>query len=116
MEGLQARFNSFKKSKKVKVGQKTKVLKWPHPESFKATPKTLSEAGFYYNPSIDDPDNATCYVCAKELGSWEEDDDPMTIHWEKCGQTCCWASACCGSAFDVDRSGRYDPSLLNVMY
>ncbi|PPQ90049.1 hypothetical protein CVT25_006289 [Psilocybe cyanescens] len=110
MDALQARVNSFKKSKRVKNPSKpssTTSLKWPHPPHFRANPESLAEAGFYYDPSYDDPDNVTCFVCEKELGGWEEDDDPFIIHWTKCGQTCCWASARCGLMSDLDRKGRF---------
>lgn len=110
MEVLEARVNSFKKSKRVKNPSKpssTTTLKWPHPKEFKANPASLAEAGFYYDPSYDDPDNVTCYVCEKELGGWEEDDDPYLIHWTKCGQTCCWANVRCGLMSDLDSNGRF---------
>ncbi|PPQ65169.1 hypothetical protein CVT24_011032 [Panaeolus cyanescens] len=110
MEGLKARLESFKKSKKVKIGQKTKALKWPHPKTFNVTPETLAEAGFYYDPSPQDPDNTTCYVCSKELGAWEETDDPFDIHWMRCGATCCWANVRCGNKFDFDKSGGFVPA------
>ncbi|KAF8159399.1 hypothetical protein B0H34DRAFT_782167 [Crassisporium funariophilum] len=110
MEGYQARLDSFKKTKRIKNPTKsssTTTLKWPHPYDFRANPETLAEAGFYYDPSYDDPDNVTCYVCEKALGGWEEDDDPILIHWTKCGQTCCWANVRCGLKFDMDQEGRF---------
>jgi len=108
MDGLQARLQSFKKSKRVKNPKKssTTTLKWPHPLDFIANPTTLAEAGFYFDPSYDDPDNVTCFNCDKQLAGWEEDDDPYLIHWNKCAQTCCWAVVQCGLRADMDRSGR----------
>jgi len=109
MDVLQARISSFKKSKRVKNPAKpssSTTLKWPHPPDFRANPETLAEAGFYYDPSYDDPDNVTCYMCDKELGGWEEDDDPFVIHYSKCSQTCCWASARCGILMDMDEHGK----------
>ncbi len=82
-----------------------KTLKWPHSSKFKADPESLAEAGFFYDPSYDDPDNVTCFRCGKQLGGWEEEDDPYLIHWEKCGQTCCWAVVQCGLTVDMDKSG-----------
>lgn len=117
METFQTRLSSFKKSKRVKNPTKsssTTTLKWPHPPEFRANPETLADAGFYYDPSYEDPDNVTCYMCEKELGGWEEDDDPFLIHWEKCGQNCCWASARCGLVFDVDRTGRFVKSAKST--
>jgi hypothetical protein len=108
MDGLQARLQSFKKSKRVKNPTKssTTTLKWPHPQDFTANPATLAEAGFYYDPSYDDPDNVTCFNCEKQLAGWEEEDDPYVIHWNKCAQTCCWAVVQCGLRADTDPSGR----------
>ncbi|KAJ2915927.1 hypothetical protein MD484_g4463, partial [Candolleomyces efflorescens] len=110
MECLQSRLDSFSKTKRVKNPSKPSsniTLKWPHPESFKATPDTLAEAGFYYDPSADDPDNVTCFMCEKELGGWEEDDDPFDIHYDKCSQKCGWANTRCGLRRDMDRQGRF---------
>ncbi|KAF8202433.1 hypothetical protein BJ912DRAFT_442968 [Pholiota molesta] len=109
MESVAARLNSFKKSKRVKNLDKpssTSTLKWPHPSDFKANPDTLAEAGFYYDPAYGDADNVTCYVCEKQLGGWEVDDDPFLLHWKKCGHNCCWASVRCGLVSEVDASGR----------
>ncbi|KAF4610571.1 hypothetical protein D9613_007097 [Agrocybe pediades] len=110
MEALDARINSFKKSKRVKNPAKpssSTSVKWPHPLTFRANPETLADAGFYYDPSYDDPDNVTCFVCDKELAGWEEEDDPFLIHYSKCSQNCCWASAYCGIASDTDRRRRF---------
>ncbi|KAF9525939.1 hypothetical protein CPB83DRAFT_795521 [Crepidotus variabilis] len=110
MEGLQARVDSFKKSKRVKnpnKGSATISLKWPHPSNFSARPETLADAGFYYSPSAEDPDNVTCFVCTKELSGWDDDDDPFDLHYLKCAETCCWANIQCGLKTDVDKSGRF---------
>jgi len=109
MEAVQARIDSFRKAKRVKNPTKTSAttsLKWPHSDDFTANPESLAEAGFYYDPSYDDPDNVTCFTCDKQLGGWEEDDDPFKIHWEKCAQSCCWATLRCGLMLDTDKLGR----------
>jgi hypothetical protein len=110
MEVLQNRVDSFSKPRRVKhsssKSSSTISLKWPHTPRFKATPDTLAEAGFYFNPSYDDRDNVTCYMCDKELSDWAEDDDPFDIHWIKCGNECCWANVRCGLRGDIDRNGR----------
>ncbi|KNZ75189.1 Protein bir1 [Termitomyces sp. J132] len=88
MECLQNRIDSFAKPKRVKNPAKSSSfvsVKWshpPHPE-FIATPETLAEAGFYFNPSFDDRDNVACFVCDKQLAYWEAEDDPFDIHWAK---------------------------------
>ncbi|KAF9006202.1 hypothetical protein BDQ17DRAFT_337558 [Cyathus striatus] len=77
------------------------------PKIVQATPDTLAEAGFYYNPSYDGRDNATCYMCGKDIEDWESDDDPFDIHWDKCGWTCGWAAARCALREDMDQFGRF---------
>ena len=37
----------------------------------------MAAAGFYHCPINEALDNVRCYVCGKELNSWEIDDDPM---------------------------------------
>jgi hypothetical protein len=100
MEVLQNRLNSFVKQKRGKG------LKWPHPKTWKATPNNLAEAGFYFDPSTDDPDNVTCFMCDKQVTEWAEDDDPFDIHFDKCANVCPWASLRCGLRRDADVHGR----------
>ncbi|OSX63298.1 hypothetical protein POSPLADRAFT_1045669 [Postia placenta MAD-698-R-SB12] len=111
MQTLQARLDSFKKSKRTKqsLSRSTSAnsLKWPHPSSYRATPQTLADAGFYYDPSLEDRDNVICFMCEKELSDWDADDDPFEIHWDKCRSTCPWAAARCGLALDVDERGNF---------
>ncbi|KAJ7777411.1 inhibitor of apoptosis repeat-containing protein [Mycena metata] len=101
MEVLQNRLNSFLKQKRGKS------LKWPHPKTWKATPDTLAEAGFYFDPSTDDPDNVTCFMCDKQVTEWAEEDDPFDIHWQKCANVCAWANLRCGLRRDADSHGRF---------
>ncbi|KAI0317322.1 inhibitor of apoptosis repeat-containing protein, partial [Amylostereum chailletii] len=109
MEAFQARLETFFKAKRVKngTGKRTISVKWPHPDTITATPSALAEAGFYYDPSWDDQDNVSCFMCDKELAGWEEDDDPFQIHWEKCRDSCAWAIVRCGLDGDVDRKGKF---------
>jgi len=110
MECYQARLDSFSKPKRVKNPSLTtsSSIKWPHTSSssFTATPNTLAEAGFYFDPTWDDRDNVVCFMCNKELSDWAEDDDPFGIHWEKCRATCVWAQVRCGLMEDIDDDGR----------
>ena len=121
MEGLQDRINSFRKPKRVKNPNKpssTITLKWPHPPTFLANPDTLAEAGFYYDPSPDDPDSVTCFMCDKELSGWEAEDDPFDIHYDKCASKCSWAFVRCGLRRDMDKDGKCDTlfSYLSPFY
>ncbi|KAG6879930.1 hypothetical protein C0992_009285 [Termitomyces sp. T32_za158] len=112
MECLQSRIDSFTKPKRVKNPNKQSSfvsVKWLHPPHprFIATPETLAEAGFYFNPSFEDRDNVACFVCDKQLSDWEADDDPFDIHWTKCGDKCCWAIVRCGLRSDINRHGGF---------
>jgi len=110
MESLEARVNSFLKSKRIKKNSKSNsasaTVKWPHPASFNANPDTLAEAGFYWAPSWEDRDTVTCFLCFKELSDWNEEDDPFQVHWEKCGSSCAWAMVRCGLSQDTTDDGR----------
>ncbi|KAG1906128.1 uncharacterized protein F5891DRAFT_942184 [Suillus fuscotomentosus] len=111
MESLQARIDSFLKSKRVKRSSKpnstSATVKWPHPSSFNANPHTLAEAGFYWVPSWEDRDSVACFLCHKELSDWDEDDNPFLIHWQKCGNTCAWAIVRCGLSEDIAEDGSF---------
>ncbi|KAI0646375.1 hypothetical protein C8Q79DRAFT_909095 [Trametes meyenii] len=101
MEYLKARLETFQvpKQKRTKASSSKQATasspKWPHPPTWKATPDSLAEAGFYFTPSSRDPDNVTCYMCGKHLCNWEPEDDPFEIHYEKCGDVCAWAIVRC---------------------
>jgi hypothetical protein len=116
MEAFQARLDTFSQPIRLKsrAAKSTSPLPltWPHPPQFKATPKSLAEAGFYFNPSKDDRDAVICYMCGKELSDWAEDDDPYEIHWSKCKKVCAWAIVRCGLRGDVDDQGKYVLFLL----
>ena len=108
MDAFESRLESFTKARRVKqsTAKRTVSLKWPHPTHFIATPDTLTEAGFFFNPSLDARDNVECFFCGKCLDGWEEDDDPFVLHWDKCRETCAWAVVRCGLSNDVDRKGK----------
>lgn len=105
MDDIKTRIASF--NPKRAKGAKNAPLKWPHPPSFKATPQTLAEAGFYFDPSDEDPDSVTCFMCEKQLGEWDSEDDPYELHYTKCRNTCAWALLRCGLTEDIDSEGRY---------
>ncbi|KAI0685457.1 hypothetical protein BC835DRAFT_1383935 [Cytidiella melzeri] len=113
MDCYEARLESFKKTKRVKTKGGTVVLKWPHPNTYLATPEQLAEAGFYFNPTPEARDSVRCFMCKKELDMWDEDDDPISLHFARCRDICAWAVARCGNMEDLDESGGFtfkDPS------
>ncbi|KAF8945569.1 hypothetical protein BGZ47_002408 [Haplosporangium gracile] len=63
---------------------------WPHPDTFRATPSSLAEAGFYWKPFSTSPDNVVCFLCGKSLDDWTKDDDPFEEHLSH-SRNCCWA-------------------------
>ncbi|EJF63753.1 hypothetical protein DICSQDRAFT_167803 [Dichomitus squalens LYAD-421 SS1] len=111
MEYFQNRVDSFgpPRSKRTKASS-SKQPTWPHPASFKATPETLAEAGFYFHPDSDFPDNVACFMCKKNLDGWEPDDDPFTIHYSKCRDSCAWAVVRCQRALDDEGFDFSDPT------
>ncbi|KAJ9610725.1 hypothetical protein H2200_005502 [Cladophialophora chaetospira] len=66
---------------------KRSKLGWPHKTP---TPEDLARAGFYYKPSKASNDNTICYLCERQLGGWEPDDDPAEEHL-KHSPECGWA-------------------------
>ncbi|KIJ61500.1 hypothetical protein HYDPIDRAFT_71293, partial [Hydnomerulius pinastri MD-312] len=112
MQALQARVDSFNKTKRIKRYPKKQSspaasVKWPHPPDYKANANTLAEAGFFFSPSWDDRDSVACFLCGKELSDWDADDDPFEIHYTKCRNTCAWAMVRCGLAEDLDEVGSF---------
>ncbi|KAH8110315.1 hypothetical protein DFH11DRAFT_799887 [Phellopilus nigrolimitatus] len=105
METFDGRLHSFDKPKS-KSSSKSATRAWPHPESFVPNPKSLAEAGFFHKPAKDDADNVQCFICKKELGGWDEEDNPFEIHVRKCPK-CPWAVARCSLEFDVDSDGNF---------
>ena len=106
MEVFKTRLESFTRPKRGKGVRTQSGQKWPHPEYFLATPETLAEAGFYFDPSSEDKDNVTCYMCGKELSEWDERDDPFEIHYKKCGKKCAWANVRCGLGAEMNADGQ----------
>lgn len=109
MEAFQARLDSYAGAKPKRSKH---TLKWPHSPSYKATPLKLADAGFFYNPTNDDDDNVTCFMCSKSLAEWDKEDDPFDIHWTKCGEFCPWAVVRCSLSLDMDENRKYAFSRL----
>ncbi|KAH9896940.1 hypothetical protein C8Q73DRAFT_757492 [Cubamyces lactineus] len=110
MEYFRARLDSFtpskpKRAKASSSKQTSAAYRWPHPPTWKATPNSLAEAGFYFTPGPEEPDNVTCFMCKKNLCNWEPEDDPFEVHYEKCGDKCAWAVVRCQKPQD---NGSYD--------
>jgi hypothetical protein len=103
LASYQARYDSFVKRKRTKGA---KAIEWKHPSTYLATPHTLAEAGFVFNPSAADPDNVRCFSCDKELADWDAEDDPYEIHYRKCAADCAWATVRCGIESEQDEHGR----------
>jgi hypothetical protein len=84
MHIVQNRIQTFSRS--IKVSTKLKV-RWPHAHP---GPEDLALAGFYYFPYEGADDNVCCYLCGKNMGGWEEDDDPLKEHLRG-NDACAWA-------------------------
>lgn len=53
---------------------------WPHLTSKTATPPKLAQAGFFHNPTAENPDRCTCFLCGTSLVSWDVTDIPLEEH------------------------------------
>ncbi|RUS89443.1 hypothetical protein EGW08_002816 [Elysia chlorotica] len=53
---------------------------WPNEVDDNCTPEKLAQAGFYFLPCEESPDNVCCIFCGKELDGWAPDDDPLEEH------------------------------------
>lgn len=50
----------------------------------------LARAGLFFNPTPQNPDNASCFLCHKGLDGWEANDDPLIEHLKHAPE-CGWA-------------------------
>ncbi|KAL9931523.1 hypothetical protein V8E36_009520, partial [Tilletia maclaganii] len=55
---------------------------WSHDakRGWSCTSAKLAAAGFHYDPSAEESDNAICAYCKKALAGWEKTDDPIYEH------------------------------------
>ncbi|QPC78577.1 hypothetical protein HYE68_009329 [Fusarium pseudograminearum] len=87
----ESRLASFQKNSKKRgsaaSGRGTKALNWPHKS---ITPDSLARAGLFFNPTLENPDNAQCFLCHKGLDGWEANDDPLVEHLTHAPE-CGWA-------------------------
>ncbi|GAK68338.1 uncharacterized protein PAN0_070c6583 [Moesziomyces antarcticus] len=69
-------------SEMVQARKETFGSRWPYDgkKGWKPTSKKLAEAGFLFNPTEEEPDNAKCIYCDRSLGGWEKSDDPVHEH------------------------------------
>ncbi|KAM0344268.1 hypothetical protein ACHAPU_007794 [Fusarium lateritium] len=87
----ESRLASFQKSSKKRSstasGRGAKALGWPHKS---ITPASLARAGLFFNPTLPNPDNVSCFLCHKGLDGWEANDDPLVEHLKHAPE-CGWA-------------------------
>jgi Inhibitor of Apoptosis domain len=62
-------------------------VKWSHDTP---SPSDLAAAGFYFDPTPDNPDNVTCFHCQSSLDGWEPQDDAAVEHLLHSAD-CAWA-------------------------
>ncbi|ETS64606.1 chromosome segregation protein [Moesziomyces aphidis] len=69
-------------SEMIQARKETFGSRWPYDgkKGWKPTSKKLAEAGFLFNPTEEEPDNAKCIYCDRSLGGWEKSDDPVHEH------------------------------------
>jgi hypothetical protein len=98
------------KRKSTAKSKATKVSAWPlqYPN-----PDDLARAGFFFDATPEYPDNVTCFLCAKRIGGWEENDNPFEEHL-RLSPRCGWAIV---SAIEINL-GDYsmdDPTDVSMM-
>jgi len=89
------------------TGRAPKSMKWPHswlspekvrnhssPHNILLTRRQLAEAGFFYYPSQENPDNVMCFLCRQSICGWEDGDNPFAEHL-KLSPDCGWAITSC---------------------
>ncbi|OAA60835.1 Baculoviral inhibition of apoptosis protein repeat protein [Cordyceps fumosorosea ARSEF 2679] len=107
------RIASFRKTTKKRgstAGRGAKPLNWPHKQ---ITPASLATAGFYFNPSPENPDNCTCFFCQKGLDGWEAGDDPLIEHLTHASH-CGWAITKAIEA-EIEEFSKQDPTLPHMV-
>ncbi|PWZ01183.1 hypothetical protein BCV70DRAFT_199543 [Testicularia cyperi] len=69
----------------IDARKETFASHWPYDgkKGWKPTSKRLAEAGFYFTPTDEEEDSATCVYCKKSLGGWEKGDDPTHEHQKR---------------------------------
>lgn len=107
-----ASFAPRKSSKSSKKPQSTVGASWPHPDSYRATPETLAQAGFRFLPTDEKPDNVVCFTCGHGLGFWEPEDDPFSEHLSH-SPKCVWAIARC--SIELDKVGKSADGYVHAM-
>ncbi|TKA46018.1 hypothetical protein B0A49_12600 [Cryomyces minteri] len=63
------------------------TVTWPHE---RPAPDELAQAGFFYKPTSNNPDNVMCFLCERSLDGWEPADDPISEHLQHSPE-CGWA-------------------------
>ncbi|KAJ1976493.1 GTP-binding nuclear protein gsp1/Ran [Dimargaris verticillata] len=55
---------------------------WPHEgkTGWKVTIRKMAKSGYYYSPSTESPDAASCPYCGLSMDYWEPNDDPKKEH------------------------------------
>lgn len=65
--------------------RRTFADRWPHDDKrgWKPTAQKLAQAGFHFEPTEEDTDNASCIYCGRTLSGWEKTDDAVHEHLRK---------------------------------
>ncbi|KAJ6789181.1 hypothetical protein PWT90_03305 [Aphanocladium album] len=109
-DGRVASFRKTTKKRGSTAGRAAKPLNWPHKQ---ITPASLAKAGFYFNPSPENPDNCTCFLCEKGLDGWEAGDDPLVEHLKHASH-CGWAIISAIEA-EIEEYSKQDPTLPHMV-
>ncbi|KAI0098305.1 hypothetical protein GGR51DRAFT_565758 [Nemania sp. FL0031] len=89
-EGRLASFQSSQQTARrgsTAKGKAAKALSWPHKQ---LDPELFARAGFYFAPTPEYRDNTVCFLCSKNMGGWEAEDNPFEEHL-RLSPRCGWA-------------------------
>lgn len=65
-----------------KIGRLKTFENWPFQSSDNScNPERMAAAGFYVVDSKKESDLVECFICSKQLDSWDPDDDPWYIYF-----------------------------------
>ncbi|KAI1134416.1 hypothetical protein F5Y05DRAFT_398741 [Hypoxylon sp. FL0543] len=68
-------------------GKAPKAVAWPHKH---LDPVQFAQAGLFFEPTPNAPDNTVCFLCLKAIAGWEENDSPVEEHL-RLSPHCGWA-------------------------
>ncbi|CAJ2514005.1 Uu.00g021240.m01.CDS01 [Anthostomella pinea] len=86
------------------------LFSWPHRQ---LNPEHFARAGFFFAPTSEFRDNTVCFLCHKNVGGWEENDNPFEEHL-RLSPHCGWAVVA-GIEIGLGDYGMDDPTSSEML-